>query len=227
MKSEPIRRRDPDLRQASARKWLAFVAIGSGALISTLDVSIVNVSLPTMVEQLQTDFATIQWVILSYVLVITSMMMGVARLGDMYGKKKLYIIGMGVFTFASLLCGLSPNVGWLIGFRGFQGCGAVMMQALMAALITEIFPAHERGRALGAMGSIVSVGLALGPAIGGILIGTVGWRSIFLINVPVGIAGALATWRLVPRSRNLRPEQRFDFTGAAVLFSPWEGTPWV
>jgi MFS family permease len=141
--------------------------VGTGVLMATLDASIVNISLPTMVEALHTRFATIQWVILSYVLVLTSMVLGFARLGDMYSKKKLYSVGLILFTGGSLLCGLSPGVGWLISFRALQGLGAVMMQALGAAIITEIFLASERGRALGFIGGMVSVGLALGPALGG------------------------------------------------------------
>ncbi len=201
----------------SSRKWWAMLGIGLGVLMSTLDSSIVNVSLPTLVAQLHTDFATIQWIILSYLLVITSLMLGVARLGDMHGKKKLYTAGLALFTFGSLLCGVSPSVGWLIGFRALQGLGAVMMQALGTAIITEVFPSSERGRALGIIGGIVSVGIALGPAIGGILIGLVGWRSVFLVNVPVGLITALVVARFVPSSVPGRADQRFDATGALIL----------
>ena len=198
-------------------KWLAMTGIGSGVLMVTLDVSIVNISLPTMVESLHTSFATIQWVVLSYALVLTSMMLGAARLGDMYSKKKLYIAGLIVFTIGSLLCGLAPQVEWLIGFRTLQGIGAVMVQALGAAIITEIFPASERGRALGVIGGIVSVGLALGPAIGGVLIGLAGWRSVFLVNVPVGIVGTYIVCRHVPLLPPSHRGQRFDVMGAVIM----------
>jgi EmrB/QacA subfamily drug resistance transporter len=200
------------------RKWLVMTAVGLGVLMATLDVSIVNVSLPTLVEKLNTNFATIQWVIVAYILVVASLMLGVARLGDMFGHKKLYAAGMVIFTTASLLCGLAPSVEWLIGFRALQGSGAVMMQALGVAIVTSVFPGRERGRALGIIGGIVSVGLAMGPAIGGILIGYVGWRSIFLVNVPLGIVAFIVVLRFVPRPERRPSGQRFDFPGALLLF---------
>jgi len=191
--------------------------IGTGVLMATLDVSIVNISLPTMVEALHTNFATIQWVILSYLLVLTSMMLSLARLGDMFSKKKLYTIGLGLFTIGSLLCGLAPAVGWLIAFRALQGSGAVMTQALGSAIITEVFPASERGRALGVIGGIISAGLALGPPIGGILIGLAGWRSIFLVNVPIGVIALFIVTRHVPLLHPVRHDQRFDLAGAGIM----------
>ena len=193
------------------------LGVGMGVFMATLDTSIVNISLPTLVNDLNTDFSTITWIILSYVLVLTSLMLGVARLGDMYDKKKLYMIGLGLFTFASLLCGLAPDVYWLIGFRALQGFGAAMTQALGTAIITEVFPAQERGRALGIIGTTVSTGIAIGPPLGGLLIGLVGWRSIFLVNLPVGILAVLVVNRFVPSSTT-RPNQRFDAAGAVILF---------
>ena len=198
-------------------KWWAMAGIGSGVFMATLDISIVNISLPTMVDALHTSFATIQWVVLSYALVLTSMVLGAARLGDMFPKKRLYLAGLIIFTIGSLLCGLAPEVGWLIGFRALQGIGAVITQALGAAIITEIFPASERGKALGVIGGIVSVGLALGPAIGGILIGVVGWRSVFLVNVPIGVLGMFIVSRYVPQLPPSRLGQRFDILGAVIM----------
>ncbi|MBF0475781.1 MAG: MFS transporter, partial [Deltaproteobacteria bacterium] len=189
----------PDMSLAPApHKWGAFCAVGLGVLMATLDMGIVNVALPTLIRQLHTDFATIQWVILSYVLVITSLMLGVGRLGDILGRKKIYTTGLAIFTSGSLLCGLAPSVGWLIAFRSLQGLGAVMMQSLGGAIVVEAFPSSERGRALGAMGGVVSVGLALGPALGGVIIGMAGWRAVFLVNVPIGIIAGLAAFRFVP-----------------------------
>jgi EmrB/QacA subfamily drug resistance transporter len=198
-------------------KWLVMTGIGLGVFMSTLDGSIVNISLPTLVDIFHTDLATIQWVVLSYILVTASLMLTIARLGDMRGKKKLYLTGLILFTGGSLLCGTSPNVYWLIGFRALQGLGATMMAALGTAIITENYPSSERGRALGLIGSIVSIGIAIGPPLGGILIGLTGWRSIFLVNVPVGI---LTTWvvsRYVPATAPKNKQQRFDLSGALIL----------
>lgn len=194
------------------------LAVGISVFMGTLDMSIVNVSLPTLVQQLHTKFATIQWVILSYVLVITAGMMSAARLGDMWDKKKFFKGGLILFTFGSLFCGLSPHVGWLIASRAIQGCGAVIMQALGMAIIVEVFPARERGRALGIMGSIVSVGIATGPAIGGMVIGLLGWRWIFLINLPFGLLAIVASWHFLPPSPPYGDKQSFDVLGAIILF---------
>ena len=202
----------------ASRKWWALLGIGMGMLMSTLDASIVNVSLPTLVRALNTDFATVQWVVLSYLLVITTLMLSVARLGDMLGKKKLYNIGLVIFTIGSLLCGLAPTVGWLIAFRAVQGVGAVMLTALGTAIITEVFPPEERGRALGIGGGIVAVGIALGPTVGGLLIGTIGWRSVFLVNVPIGILAAFIVHRVIPTLARDEAAKRFDIVGAAIMF---------
>ncbi len=189
-----------------------------GVFMATLDSSIVNISLPTLVESLQTDFTTVQWVILSYVLVVTTLMLGAARLGDMFNKKKLYITGMAVFTLGSFLCALAPNINWLIAFRGVQGLGAAFTQALGIAIISEVFPASMRGRALGIMGSIVSIGIAVGPPTGGLIMAVADWRWIFLVNLPIGAAALIIVSRAIPTLAPPRPNQRFDLTGALLLF---------
>jgi EmrB/QacA subfamily drug resistance transporter len=203
--------------KSHSHKWLAMAGLGMGVFMATLDASIVNISLPTLVQEFKTNFATIQWVVLSYALVLTSLMLMVARLGDMIDKKRIWMVGLALFTLGSLLCGLSPSVGWLIAFRALQGLGATMMQALGIAMITEVFPSNERGRALGIMGSVVSTGIAIGPPLGGILIGLVGWRSIFLVNIPIGLITAFMVTRYVPNSYPTVAKQRFDLRGAGVL----------
>ena len=202
---------------ADNRKWFALSGLGLGVFMATLDSSIVNISLPTLVEVFRTDFTTVQWVVLSYSLVLTALILSAARLGDMLDKRKIYLTGLVLFALSSLLCGLATNINWLIGARALQGLGATMMQALGMAMVTEAFPAKERGRALGMMGSIVSIGIAVGPPLGGLLIGLVGWRAVFLVNVPVGILTFLAVTRFVASS-NPRPNQRFDPAGAVILF---------
>src|SRR5574338_436173 len=153
------------------QKWISMLGVGIGIFMATLDASIVNISLPTLVQELNTSFAAVEWVILSYVLVVTSLMLGAARLGDMVDKKKIYASGLAIFTASSLLCGLAPNVNWLLAFRAMQGIGAAMTQAIGSAIITEVFPPKERGRALGLIGTTVSIGIAIGQQMGGILIG--------------------------------------------------------
>jgi EmrB/QacA subfamily drug resistance transporter len=187
-----------------------------GIFLATIDGSIVNVALPTLSTALGADFATVQWVVLSYLLTITTLLAVVGRLADMYGRKRLYNSGFVVFTIGSLLCGLSPSVGWLIGFRVLQGVGAALILALGLALVTEAFPPQERGRALGIAGSIVSIGIVTGPTLGGVIIENLSWHWIFFVNVPIGILGTYLVWRNIPATRP-PGGQAFDFGGAATL----------
>lgn len=201
----------------SPHRWWILLGVSLGVLMSTLDGSIVNIALRTLVRELNTSFAKVEWVVLSYLLVITALILGVARLGDMLGKKRIYIGGLALFTVGSLLCGIAPDVNWLIAFRAVQGLGAVMVTALGAAIVTEAFPAAERGRAVGIIGSAISVGIALGPSIGGILLGSVGWRAIFLVNLPIGLVAIAIVAAFVPASQPTQERQRFDYGGAFVL----------
>ena len=193
------------------------IAVGAGVFLSTIDGSIVNVALPTLARSFEVSFAVVQWVVLAYLLAISTLMLGIGRLADMTGKKPIYTTGFVVFTLGSVLCGLAPTIYWLIAFRVLQAVGAAMLLALGLAIITESFPAAERGRALGIAGSIVSIGIVIGPTVGGLLIDAYSWRWIFFVNLPVGIAGTLLAWRFVPNARPLGG-QRFDFAGAGALF---------
>jgi EmrB/QacA subfamily drug resistance transporter len=193
-------------------------AVAMSIFLATIDGSIVNVALPTLVRDLNTDFATIQWVVLSYLLTMTTLMLSIGRLGDMVGKKAIYTAGFVVFTIGSALCGLAPTVYWLIAFRVLQAVGAAMTLALGAAIVTEAFPAEERGRALGLIGTIVSLGVIIGPTIGGVMIEVLSWHWIFFVNLPVGVVGTLMAWRFVPNFKPLG-RQRFDYWGAFTLFT--------
>jgi EmrB/QacA subfamily drug resistance transporter len=193
-------------------------AAAMSVFLATIDGSIVNVALPTLVRAFGTEFAVVQWVVLAYLLTVTTLMLSVGRLGDMVGKKPLYVAGLVIFTAGSVLCGLSPSVYWLVGFRVVQGIGAAMTMALGAAIVTESFPPSERGRALGIIGSMVSIGIVAGPVLGGLLIGALSWRWIFFVNLPVGVVGTWMALRYVPA---FKPPggQRFDLAGAAILFA--------
>lgn len=199
-----------------SRKWYVMLAIAMGIFLATIDGSIVNVALPTLTEALNTDFATVQWVVLSYLLTVTTLQAVVGRLADMYGRKMLYNSGFVVFTVGSLLCGLAPTVEWLILARVLQGVGGALTLALGMAIITDAFPPQERGRALGVAGSIVSIGIVTGPTLGGLIIENLSWHWIFFVNVPIGILGTYLAWRYIP---NTKPPggQTFDLAGAATL----------
>ena len=199
-----------------SKKWMVLATVGSGVILATIDSSIVNVALPTIVEEFDTTFRAIQWVPLAYVLVIATLTLGTGRLGDIVGKKRIYAAGFALFTVASALCGLSTSVAMLIGFRMLQAVGAVMILSLGAAILTEGFPAFERGKALGFIGTFVSIGIITGPAVGGVLISLYDWRSIFFVNIPVGIVGVLLALRYVPATPPA-PGQRVDVPGMLLL----------
>jgi len=200
-----------------SRKWYVLIAVGMGIFLSTIDGSIVNVALPTLVETFNTSFATVQWVVLAYLLTISTLMLSIGRLADMIGKKSIYTTGFVIFTAGSVLCGLAPSVYWLIVCRIVQGFGGAMIIALGMAITIESFPPSERGKALGITGSLVSVGIFVGPVLGGLLIGSFGWRWIFYVNLPVGIVGTLMAIRYIPK---IKPPggQRFDSWGGITLF---------
>ena len=164
----------------TSEKWWTLVGIGIGVFIFALDVYIVNLALPVMVESLHTSFATSQWIVLSYLLAIAIFVILVSKLGDIWNKKRLYIIGLTIFTISSLLCGMAPNVGFLIAFRGLQGVGAAFLSGLGTAMIVEAFPAAERGLGLGIRAGIYGMGITLGPVVGGLLMSVGGWRFNFL-----------------------------------------------
>lgn len=197
-------------------KWIIMISVGMSTFLATVDGSIVNVALPTMVTRLNTDFATIEWVVVGYLLTMATLLLSVGRLADMRGKKPIFAAGLAVFTFGSLLCGLSTTVYTLIAFRILQAVGAAMALALGPAIITESFPPRERGKALGFAGTVVSLGSITGPTLGGLIISALDWHWIFFVNVPIGIIGVIMALRFIP-ARKPAGGQRFDFAGAAAL----------
>jgi EmrB/QacA subfamily drug resistance transporter len=201
-----------------SRKWYVLAAVAMGIFLATIDGSIVNVALPTLVRSFGTDFATIQWVVLAYLLGLATLLLTMGRLGDMVGKKPIYTAGFVVFTLGSVLCGLAPTVYWLVGFRVVQAIGASMVLALGIAIVTEAFPSNERGKALGISGTIVSIGIVIGPTVGGLILDALSWHWIFFVNLPVGIAGTLMVLRFVPAFKP-KGRQRFDLPGALTLFA--------
>ena len=203
-------------QQPRAGKWATMAVVASGVFMATLDASIVNVSLPTFIDELDAPFVAVQWVVLGYLLVITGLLLPAGRASEILGRKRLFLWGFAVFTLGSLLAGFAGNVWALVAFRIVQAVGGAAMQAISPALVMEVFPARERGRALGLVLSAVSLGLVAGPVVGGLILGSLGWPFIFFINVPVGVAGTLLGWRVLPDSP---PTGRasFDWYGTVAL----------
>jgi EmrB/QacA subfamily drug resistance transporter len=198
------------------RRWVT-LNIAIGVYMSTLDASIVNISLPTIIRSLNTDLTAVAWVVMAYLIVITGCLLLMGRLSDLFGQRRLYLIGFLTFTSGSALCGFSPTIDFLIGSRMIQGLGASALMANGPAILTTAYPEEERGKALGILGSVVSVGFLTGPILGGFLVEHLGWRSIFFINLPIGAIGIYLSSkvleRVVPTGKS-----RVDLWGAILLF---------
>src|SRR5512142_329749 len=187
------------------RKWLVLLAVGIGTFMSALDGSVVNTVLPVIRQTFQSQVATIEWVVVVYLLVVSGLLLTFGRLGDLRGQRRVYLAGFVVFVLGSALCGLAPSAGALVAFRGFQALGAAMLFANSPAIITKIFPAQQRGQALGIQATMTYLGLTVGPSLGGWLTQTLSWRAVFYINVPVGLLALTLSWINVPRDT---PEAR-------------------
>ncbi|MCG2728229.1 MAG: MFS transporter [Candidatus Methanoperedenaceae archaeon] len=198
-------------------KWKAMFTVWIGVFMATLDGSIVIVALPTLTEYFKTDITTIGWVVMAYLLTITSLLLSLGRLSDMVGRKMIFAGGLAIFTIGSGLCALSASENQLILYRVVQGIGAAMLVATGVAIITHAFPKSERGKAMGLIGTVVAIGSMAGPITGGFLIENVGWQSIFYINIPVGIFGT-AMALMVLRKDETTTGQTFDVPGALTLF---------
>ncbi|HWQ41780.1 MAG TPA: MFS transporter [Desulfosporosinus sp.] len=198
-------------------RWYVLATVAVGTFMATLDSSIVNVALPTISGQLNSNLSTLQWVVTAYLLTITSLLPVFGRLADLVGRKKVFALGFLVFILGSALCGLAQNIWFLVGTRVFQAVGAAMLMSNSPAIITSIFPPQERGKALGLSGTVVALGSLTGPALGGLLIGLAGWRSIFYINVPIGFIGFAAVLLILPMDVPSKEKESFDLIGALTF----------
>ncbi|MCU0805438.1 MAG: MFS transporter [Burkholderiales bacterium] len=201
----------------SPKRWEGLFGIGVGVFMFTLDTSSANVALPTLVKAFDTTLAAVQWVVLAYLLVLTALVLGAARVGERLGRKRAYLMGLGIFCAGAVAASLAPAIGWLIAARALQGLGAVFVSALGGAIVAQTFPPTERGRALGVIASVVLAGVALGPTVGGLMLGWFGWRGVFLQSVPVGLLAMLVVARVIPHLPPTPPRGRFDWAGAITL----------
>lgn len=203
----------------TADKWTVMGTMSIGLFMATLDSSIVNISLPKISLSFQVPLSgMVEWVIIAYLIVIAGLLLTLGRLLDMVGQKLLWVLGLGIFTASSALCGAAPSLVLLVIFRALQAVGGAMIMAVSPVMITRAFPATERGRALGILALVVAAGTSAGPTVGGFITHAFTWRWIFYINVPIGIIGIAAALRLL--TEPLRPNwghQQFDPLGAILL----------
>ncbi len=207
-----------DTERSPSVRWV-LAGLSLSMLLSSLGTSIANVALPTLAEAFSASFQDVQWIVLAYLLAITTLIVSVGRLGDITGRRRLLLAGLFLFTAASVLCGVAPTLWLLIAGRAAQGLGAAIMMALTIAFVGEAVPKAKTGSAMGLLGTMSAIGTALGPSLGGILIAELGWRAIFLVNVPLGTLTFLLARRYLPADRREPKTVRtgFDKVGTLLL----------
>jgi len=198
------------------KRWWILASVACGTFMAALDSSIVNIALPTLTQELGTTIDRVKWVVILYLLVITCLLLPFGRLSDQWGRKRVFQGGYWVFTLGSLLCSFAPSLHLLVAARMIQGIGASMLMANGPAIITAAFPGDGRGGALGIMSMVVSAGLISGPGTGGLLISYLGWRSIFLVNVPIGIVGIMLVQRYLDKDPKPQKNIPFDWIGSIL-----------
>jgi EmrB/QacA subfamily drug resistance transporter len=213
----PVERKNPPAEFLYANKWRIFGVMMIGWAMSLLDVSIVNVSIPELQDEMSTDIATVTWVINAYNIIFAVLLVSMGRLADQFGRKRFFVIGMTVFTIGSALCALSWSVEWLIAFRVIQGAGAGILAPLGFAMTVLVFPPQQRGRGLALIAVVALVSSALGPVIGGVLVEVASWHWIFLINIPIGVVGVLLALRWWPETWDLSAGREIDLRGMLLL----------
>ena len=212
----------PDLTHR--RRLLVLAVCCSSLFVVGIDATIVNLALPAIRRDLGSSLSGLQWVIDAYTLVLASLLMLGGSTGDRFGRRRTFQVGLVLFGAGSLLCSLAPTTGWLIAFRALQGVGGSMLNPVAMSIITNVFTDRaERAKAIGVWGSVIGLSMGLGPLVGGVLVDTVGWRSVFWLNVPVALAVVVLTARFVPESRAPRP-RRFDPAGQLLMIVALAGT---
>src|ERR671921_829753 len=184
------------------RKWWTLTAVSVATFMLLLDITVVNVALPSIRDDLGASFTDLQWVIDAYALTLAALVLTAGSLADRLGRRRVFAVGLGIFSVASLLCALAPDPTFLNVARGLQGVGGAVMFAVSLALIAQEFSAgRERGMAMGIYGATIGVAVAIGPLVGGALVDSLGWESIFYLNVPVGVAAIAVTYLKLRESR--------------------------
>jgi EmrB/QacA subfamily drug resistance transporter len=195
------------------RKWWTLGAVAFGLFMIMLDNTVVNVALPSIQEDLAADLSELEWIVTGYALTFAALMLTGGKLADLLGRRLIFVVGLAIFTAASLACGLADNSELLIAARVVQGVGAALMNPATLSIITATFPPHQRGTAIGIWAGTAALALALGPLVGGLLAEHASWHWIFFINIPIGLLAIVASFLLIDESRDTSEEQRLDLPG--------------
>ncbi|GAA2399181.1 DHA2 family efflux MFS transporter permease subunit [Actinomadura vinacea] len=206
---------DKSTEPVTQRPWLVLGILCIGFFMSLLDGTIVNIAVPTLIHGIDASYDQVLWVIDAYMLVFSVLLISTGRLGDIFGYRRLFLIGISVFTVASALCGLAGSPAQLLAARVLQGLGGALLFPQVISSILAIFPPHQRGRAFGVFGAIAGFAPIVGPVVGGFILAHLGWRWIFFINVPIGVITAVLTLLHAPAMRSGRTH-RLDLTGVAL-----------
>lgn len=199
-------------QKVQKNRWWILVSVSMFTFMSTLDGSIVNIALPTISNDLTVPMNQSEWIVSIYLMMVCSCLLLFGKVGDSFGKIKVYRIGTLIFTIGSLLCGFNQSLAFLLFARVVQAVGASMTMATNTGIITEVFPLEERGRALGSIGAFVSLGAIAGPGLGGLILAQLSWQYIFWINVPVGIITMLIGEKFLPKDIT-KSGQKIDKVG--------------
>jgi len=195
------------------RKWWTLGAVAFGLFMIMLDNTIVNVALPSIERDLNMSLSNLEWVVTAYALAFAALMITGGKLADYYGRRRIFVVGLAIFTLSSLACGFAPSAGWLIGARVVQGAGSALMNPATLSIITATFEPRERGRAIGIWAGVSAMALSIGPLLGGLIVDNLNWNWVFFVNVPVGIAGIAVSQWAIRESRDTSGEQSIDFPG--------------
>src|SRR5438309_7506395 len=195
------------------KKWWTLAAVAFGLFMIMLDNTIVNVALPSIERSLHMSISSLEWIVTAYALTFAALLITGGKLGDLYGRRKMFMAGLVVFTLASLACGVAPNAGFLIGARMVQGVGAALMNPATLSIITATFPPRQRGQAIGIWAGVSALALAIGPLVGGLIVDNISWNWIFYVNIPVGILGIVVSQFFITESRDTSREQSIDLPG--------------
>src|SRR5438270_7236906 len=195
------------------KKWWTLAAVAFGLFMIMLDNTVVNVALPSIGRDLHVSISSLEWVVTAYALTFAALLITGGKLGDLMGRRRIFIVGIAIFTLSSLACGLAPTAGFLIGARAVQGVGAALMNPASLSIITATFPPRERGQAIGIWAGVSAMALAIGPLVGGLIVDNINWNWIFFINVPVGVVGIVVSQLVIKESRDTSHEQSIDLPG--------------